>query len=414
VSVNAESAVIGGRSRTGSGSALGSGRGVGSGHGASAAPGNAWGAGGGYPSSGTGSAALNSGNVMSLALLQPGAVSEARSGMASAAQGSDLGDLFEYKLKDRLTIHKNESALVPIVQAHVQTEKVSLWNSSLGSTRPLRALWLTNSSPLTLDGGSFTVLEEEAFAGEGLIDPLKPGEKRLVSYAADLGIRVDKKMHGEPQRVVKVRVIRGTMIQTCATREDTIYTARNEDTSPRALLIEHALRPGWNLSSDTPKPEETTATDYRFRVNLGPKATTTLVVTESSTIESRYALTNLDDGQIQVFVQQKSIDPEVEAAFRKIIEQKNRVAALSNQLEEVDNEQQKIFDDQQRIRENLKSLKGTAEERALTQRYTQQLEDQETRLQTLQAKTAELQSQKDKAQEELDAMIENLDLEATL
>ena len=247
--------------------------------------------------------------------------------MLSAAQGLDLGDLFEYKLKDRVTIHKNESSLVPIVQAHVQTEKVSLWNPSLGSARPLRALWLTNSSPLTLDGGSFSVLEDEAFAGEGLMDPVKPGEKRLVSYAADLGIRVDKKTHGEPQRVTKVRIIHGTMIQTSATRQDTIYTARNEDSVQRALLIEHALRPGWNLSTDTPKPEETTATDYRFRLPLGAKATTTLVVTESSAIESRYALTNIDDGQIQVFLQQKSINPEVEAAFRKIVEQKNHIAA---------------------------------------------------------------------------------------
>ena len=357
---------------------------------------------------------MNGRSFAGTSALQPGAVSEARSSMLSAAQGSDLGDLFEYKLKDRVTIHKNESSLVPIVQAHVQTEKVSLWNPSLGSARPLRALWLTNSSTLTLDGGSFSVLEDEAFAGEGLMDPVKPGEKRLVSYAADLGIRVDKKTHGEPQRVTKVRIIHGTMIQTSATRQDTIYTARNEDSAQRALLIEHALRPGWSLSSDTPKPEETTATDYRFRLPLGAKATTTLVVTESSAIETRYALTNIDDGQIQVFLQQKSINPEIEAAFRKIVEQKNRIASLDAQLAAIETQQEKIFDDQQRIRENLKSLKGSSEERALTQRYTQQLEDQETQLQKLQTQTTDLQSQRDKAQEALDAMIENLDLDATL
>ena len=392
-------------SRAGSGNRLGSGRGIGNARNYYAM---------GAPAAGTGGASVNGGNVMNLALLSPGAVSEVRSGMASAAEGSDFGDLFEYKLKDRVTIHKNESSLVPIVQAHVQTEKVSLWNPSLGSARPLRALWLTNSSTLTLDGGSFSVLEDEAFAGEGLMDPVKPGEKRLVSYAADLGIRVDKKTHGEPQRVTKVRIIHGTMIQTSATRQDTIYTARNEDSAQRALLIEHALRPGWNLSADTPKPEETTATDYRFRLTLGAKATTTLVVTESSAIESRYALTNIDDGQIQVFVQQKSINPEVEAAFHKIVEQKNHIAALDAQLAAIDSQQEKIFDDQQRIRENLKSLKGSSEERALTQRYTQQLEDQETQLQKLQTQTTDLQSQRDKDQEALDAMIENLDLDATL
>jgi hypothetical protein len=405
VEVNSTSTSIAGN-RTGSGNTLGSGRGIGGARGSGSGAGYASGAGGGV--------AVNGRNFTDISALQPGAVSEAQRSMLSAAQGSDLGDLFEYKLKDRVTIHKNESSLVPIVQAHVQTEKVSLWNPSLGSARPLRALWLTNSSPLTLDGGSFSVLEDEAFAGEGLMDPVKPGEKRLVSYAADLGVRVDKKTHGEPQRVTKVRIIHGTMIQTSATRQDTIYTARNEDSVQRALLIEHALRPGWNLSSDTLKPEETTVTDYRFRLTLGAKATTTLVVTESSAIETRYALTNIDDGQIQVFLQQKSINPEVEAAFRKIVEQKNHIASLDAQLAAIESQQEKIFDDQQRIRENLKSLKGSSEERALTQRYTQQLEDQETQLQKLQTQTTDLQSQRDKAQEALDAMIENLDLDATL
>jgi hypothetical protein len=397
VVVDSAAVTSSGRNRIGSGNSLGSGRGIGNARSPGSGAGYASGTGGGYA-----------------AAPPPPAVSDARRSMLSAAQGSDLGDLFEYKLKDRVTIHKNESALVPIVQAHVQTEKVSLWNPALGSARPLRALWLTNSSPLTLDGGSFSVLEDEAFAGEGLMDPVKPGEKRLVSYAADLGIRVDRKTHGEPQRVVKVRIIHGTMIQTSATRQDTIYTARNEDSVQRALLIEHAVRPGWNLSTDTPKPEETTATDYRFRLALGAKATSTLAVSESSSIETRYALTNIDDGQIQVFLQQKSINPEVEAAFRKIVEQKNRIAALDAQLAAIESQQEKIFDDQQRIRENLKSLKGSSEERALTQRYTQQLEDQETQLQKLQTQTTDLQSQRDKAQEALDAMIENLDLDATL
>ena len=103
----------------------------------------------------------------------------------------DLGDLFEYKLKDRVTIRKNQSALVPILQSRIDAEKVSVWNPSESSA--LRALWVNNTSDLTLDGGSFNVLEGEAFAGEGLMDPIKPGEKRILSYAADLGVLVDAK-----------------------------------------------------------------------------------------------------------------------------------------------------------------------------------------------------------------------------
>jgi hypothetical protein len=342
------------------------------------------------------------------------AVAEARRAMSAAAEGSDLGDLFEYKLKDRLTIHKNESALVPIVQVHVATEKVSLWNASLNSPRPLRALWLTNSSSLTLDGGSFSVLENEAFAGEGLTDAIKPGEKRLLSYAADLGMRVNSKLEGEPQQVTRVRIARGVMIQTSESRQDTSYTIRNDDTTSRIVLIEHPLRAGWTISEGGPKPEETTSASYRFRETIEPKATTKFTVRESSPLDARFQLTNLTDDQITAFLQQKSINPEIEAAFHKIVAQKDKVASLDTEIARREAETTKIYDDQQRLRENLKALKGSAEERALTQRYTQQLADQETRLETLQRESADLQAKRDDAQSELDTMIENLSLDATL
>ena len=89
------------------------------------------------------------------------------------AETQEIGDLFEYKLKDRVTIRKNQSAMVPILQARIDAEKVSVWNPSQPSV--LRAFWINNSSDLTLDGGSFNVLEADTFAGEGLMESHQAG-----------------------------------------------------------------------------------------------------------------------------------------------------------------------------------------------------------------------------------------------
>jgi hypothetical protein len=344
----------------------------------------------------------------------PAALGEARRQMEAAAKGVDLGDLFEYKLKDRVTIRKNESALVPIVQAHVKADKVSLWNSSLGSPRPLRALWLTNSSPLTLDGGSFSVLENETFAGEGLTDSIKPGEKRLLSYAADLGMRVDSKSESNPQRVTHVRIGYGVMVQISETRQETTYTVRDDDTTSRTVVIEHPLRTGWTLDANSPKPEETTSNLYRFRLNVGAKSTVKLDVRESKPVSTSWELNNITDNMIELFIRQGSINPEIEAALRKIVAQKNRVAALQAEATKRNKERKSIFDDQQRLRENMKALKGSSEERTLTQRYVQQLNDEETRLGTLEKESVDFQAQKDQAQQELNHMIESLALDATI
>jgi len=101
----------------------------------------------------------------------PLSLEEARAMGEAAASGQELGDLFEYKLKDRVTLKKNQSALVPIAQTEIEAERVSLWSGTTGSGRPLRGLWLKNTSRLR-SRRSFSVLENEVFAGEGLTDPI--------------------------------------------------------------------------------------------------------------------------------------------------------------------------------------------------------------------------------------------------
>jgi hypothetical protein len=54
--------------------------------------------------------------------------------LSAAADAQELGDLFEYKLRQPVTIRKNESALVPILAAEVDAERVSTGDRSASST----------------------------------------------------------------------------------------------------------------------------------------------------------------------------------------------------------------------------------------------------------------------------------------
>lgn len=337
----------------------------------------------------------------------PPPLSDVRAKLRAAANGQDVGDLFEYKLKDPITIQKNKSALVPIVQSAIGAEKVSVWNDTAGYRRPQRALWLDNTSGLTLDSGSFSVLEEETFAGEGIFEAIRPGEKRLISYALDLAVNADSRFRVETQRVTRCTVSRGTMIQASSVREKKTYVFRNEDSSPRTLLVEHRVRPEFRLVSEA-RPAETAAGWMRFRVPVPSKQTVEFVLEEAKPIEARFGLDNLTSEQITAFVAGKAITPEIEAALRRIIAQKAVVAGLEAKREARDNELDKIFDDQQRLRENIKSLKGSAEEKALLLRYTRQLNEQETLLEQLRKEIAALDSEAAREQAALNALIEEM------
>jgi len=338
-------------------------------------------------------------------------VADTLEGATQVGQSQDLGDLFQYKLADRVTIHKNQSALVPILQSRIDAEKVSVWNPSESSV--LRALWVDNTSNLTLDGGTFNVLEGDAFAGEGLMDAIKPGEKRLLSYAADLGVVVDAKQKSENQRVTRVVIAHGTMMQSTQERSENTYIIHNRDTTPRVVVIEHPARPGWKLTDDA-TPAESSASFHRFRIKVEPKTTASLVVKEYRPIINQYVLSNIADNDIKYFVQQKMINPEVEKALRQVVKQKDEIAELDAAINARRAEVNSISEDQKRLRENMKALKGGTEEKALLERYVRELNEQEDHVQALTKDIAETQQKRDLAQSTLDEMIEKLQMEVTL
>ena len=332
---------------------------------------------------------------------------EAMSRVEAAAQGRELGDLFEYRLKEPVTIRKNQSALVPIINAQVEAERVSVWNAATGQ-RPRSAVWLTNATPNTLDGGAVAVLEAGTFTGEGLMDPVKPGEKRLLSYAADLALLVDARQDGsDPERITSLRIARGVLMLKRELREKRTYTIRNEDSRPRTVVIEHPNRPGWTFIGAV-KPAETAAGVYRFRVQAQPKATSTLVVEEQRALDTSYQVSNVTDDQLALFVRQRAMTPDAEQALRAIMAKKAEIADVRDEVAARQRETERIFQDQERLRENLKALKGSAEERSLVTRYTRQLDEQETRLDTIRREIAERETKRAKLQAELDAMTQAL------
>ena len=179
------------------------------------------------------------------------------------------------------------------------------------------------------------------------------------------------------------------------------------------MIVEHPARTGYTLRG-AQQPVETSAGLMRFRLQAPSKQTATLAVDEVRPVQNGYQLANITDDQVKLFIRENSIDKTVEAALRRILEQKTAIAGLDGQKDERDDQMQKIFDDQQRLRENMKALRGSAEEKALLQRYTQQLNEQENRLEALRKESQDLEAQKDKAQAALDKMIGELAFDVKL
>ena len=332
-------------------------------------------------------------------------VTEALSNAEAEAEGTAVGGLFEYNLKERITVLKNQSALVPIVQSPIEAEKITLVTAEESgglSGAPLRALWLRDTSGLTLDGGTFNVLEEDAFAGEGILELLHPGERRLLSYAADKAVRIVRESPAGSRMATRVTILKGVMAVHQEERDATTYIIHNADTTPRQVILEHPIRSGWKLVGEETKPEESSATHYRFRIAVEPGKTEKFSVKESRPEVMRIYLSTLTDSQLAAFVHEGTIKPAVEEELRKTMSKKFEIFNVEQKTKSREQESELIDKDQARLRENMKALRGSPEEKALLQRYTRELDAQEDRLAGLRKEISDLKAKRAELQAELD------------
>jgi hypothetical protein len=114
----------------------------------------------------------------------------------------------------------------------------------------MSGMLLKNTSPLTLEGGALTVIDGDAYAGEALLERLKPKEERLVSFALDLGTLVTVREAEEDSPVFAVRIANGTLYATYHHREKKVYTLRNQTDRARTVYVEHpcARTGSWTTS----------------------------------------------------------------------------------------------------------------------------------------------------------------------
>lgn len=386
---------------------VGSGDGIGSGSGS--------GSGSGY--AGGGVSVDGSSTTSNFLSLLPGAttslsdalVSES-GGVQTAATGNELGDLFEYRIDSPVTVERNRSALIPIVQTKMEGERVSIYNESARKDRPMGGIMLSNTTALTFEGGSLTVLDRDAYAGEALMERLKPKERRLISYALDLGTRVSAKAETDLRPVQLIKVVNGVFQAHYFRQDSKMYTLSNQTDRVKTVYIEHPIRDKWGIADGSAKPETVTDRYYRFRVELSPFATVTVPVIEQLGQMDAYQLSSFSPEQLDLFVSRRYIDAATRQRLQRLIDLRGNINQNSQKMELLKVEITGITQDQARFRENIEALAKTAEAKQLIARYIAKANEQESRLEQIETERKAAQAEKERLERELANEIKNFEV----
>jgi archaellum component FlaC len=343
-------------------------------------------------------------------------VAGGQSGVEAETTASEIGDLFEYRIDQPVTVQRDRSALIPILQTRMEGLRVSIFNEQGPAHRPMSGMLLKNTSTLTLDDGSLTVIDGDAYAGETLLERLKPGEERLISFALDLGTLINTHEEEGRQPTFMVKAVNGVVQAHYYNTRKKVYTLVNQTDHPRAVYLEHPIDSDddWVLTDDTAKPVVRTANHYRFRVMLEPHQKVDFPVTERMEQYESYELTKFTRSELEFFVARKYIDEATRAVLEKLIDLKNQIGAADARLLQINKEAAEIAQDQQRLRENIKALTSTAEAKQLIARYVSKANEQESRMEQIEKDRRAVSDERSRLQSELDAAIRGLSLDRKL
>lgn len=333
----------------------------------------------------------------------------AHASLTPEAKSSAFDDFFEYRINQPITIRKNESALVPILQVKIPAESVTLVSAAGSSiSEPLRALWLTNNSGLTLDRGSFSIVEDGNFGGEGLLDPIHPDEKRLVSYAADQAVHVGAENQHSDQHTTQITAAKGVLRLHHTTSQEITYVVHNAASTPRTVVLEYKLNPPYVFDDDS-KPDETTATVARYRLTVPAGGTVKRYVGEHHRSVVTYSLLNSNDSQLTYILDQSKDNPELVTALQPVLDARRKVADAQAAVDDTSTRLRSLREEEDRERANVTALKDT--DKSASGRFIRDLNETEDKLRAAQAELDTRTAALNTAKTDLANAIENLQVD---
>src|SRR5262249_35869261 len=146
-----------------------------------------------------------------------------------------------------VSLPRQKSALIPIVNSPVEGTRVSIYNETVHAKFPLLGLRFKNTTGLHLMQGPLTVFEGSSYAGDARVTDLQPDETRLLSYAVDLGTEVAPEVPAPVDHLVTVKISKGILHATHKLRYTKNYTVKNRSEHDRTVLVEHPYQPELKL-----------------------------------------------------------------------------------------------------------------------------------------------------------------------
>lgn len=354
---------------------------------------------------------LPAGANMAMAAPAPAAAPLPPPARIDAATAAEEATQIAFTAPDKVSVAAGQSLVLPLLDRDLPMRLVDLYQPSVEQQHPLAAIELTNASGTGLPPGVITLYRQNAasgalYLGDARLAALPAGDKRLLSYAVDGKVTIDRTA-SELRPIVKATIADGTMHINRMLRWTTTYRLKAAGAAAPNLLIEQQRRPGATLTQPDPKSVELTAQAYRIPHTLPAKGEASLAVVEDQPIEETIALLDIDDNRLGVLVASTELDPKLRQALGGIATRRQAVGRQRTDVERLKRERAQLVEDESRLRNNIAVL---GSDPALKKRLLDKFNETETAIDAATAALAKASAAATDAERDLSAYVAGLKL----
>jgi hypothetical protein len=275
-----------------------------------------------------------------------------------SAKGRDEGRLFSYHLAEKVSLAAHGSSLLPLLERAVRAHRFTRFEDG-GQGRA--AVRLSNDSPYILPAGPIAVFEAPGFAGEALVDRLRPEQRAFLEYGVDLDAAltvVEKEIENKAVHV-SFDPANGSLERDEIRVSEHRLAVDNQAALPRSM--------GYVLTGVVTNAKVEGADELDYDAKAG--AAIAFVSAPSRTrrervlriTEARHMTTNVDrltPASLESLAAAESLPAVERAAVRTALPHVTALADAENALSEIERRLREVDDDLKRNREHLKAATG--------------------------------------------------------
>ena len=277
-----------------------------------------------------------------------------------AAQAAESVTQTVFTLAYKVSVTAGQSLALPILDRGLPAEHIDLYQSSADQRHPLAAIALANDGETGLPPGVLTLYEQTAagattYLGDARLAALPPNEKRMLSYAVDTKVTVDRSSE-EQHAIVKAAIAQGVMRLTRRARQSTTYRVKTASDGEHHLVIEHPRLAGWSLAAPDPTHVEVSADAYRVPVTVTGDKQSVIAVTLERPLDETIRLLDLADDRLGVLIASNEIEPAVKKALGELAFRRQALARQNTELDKLKEQRRQLVEDEKRLRDNLSAV----------------------------------------------------------